>query len=285
VNRRALVSSLGALLFSAGAAVLAGKLAARRSPQAPGPMAARLVSLAPALTETLIALGGQQQLVGVSDYCQLPAGLTLARVGSSLTPRYEAIAALHPSLVLCDDSAGAKRTELAALGPCEFLPWLTLGEVVQSTRRLGEVSGHAAAGAALAAKLESRLSKKPPPGAPRVLLLLSYDPDRPAELWFIRRNSLHGAALAAAGAQNAVEHDVPGLPRLSVEELLKLDPDAVLIIPPPGSLPERESQLVSAFAKLGPLRAVKNGRVKCVAGTQSVGPSILQLVDAIEAAL
>jgi ABC-type Fe3+-hydroxamate transport system substrate-binding protein len=283
VNRRALVSSLGALLFSAGAAVLAGKLAARRSPQAPG--SARIVSLAPALTETLLALGGQQQLVGVSDYCKLPAGLTLPRVGSSLTPRYEAIAALHPSLVLCDDSAGAKRTELSALGPCEFLPWLTLAEVVDSTRRLGEVSGHATEGVALARKLESRLSRKPPPGAPRVLLLLSYDPERPAELWFIRQNSLHGAALAAAGARNAVERDVPGLPRLSVEELLALDPDAVLIIPPPGSAPERASQLVNAFGKLGPLRAVKNGRVKCVAGTQSVGPSILQLVDAIEAAL
>jgi ABC-type Fe3+-hydroxamate transport system substrate-binding protein len=283
VKRRALVSSLGALLFSAGAAVLAGKLAARRQSTAAG--SARLVSLAPALTETLIALGGEQQLVGVSDYCKLAPGSKLPRVGSSLTPRYEAIAALHPSLVLCDDSAGAKRAELSALGPCEFLPWLTLAEVVKSTRRLGEASGHRAEGAALAAKLEARLSKKPPPSAPRVLLLLSYDPDRPAELWFIRRNSLHGAALEAAGARNAVERDVPGLPRLSVEELLKLDPDAVLIIPPPGSAPERDSQLVSAFGKLAPLRAVKNGRVKCVAGTQSVGPSILQLVDAIEAAL
>jgi ABC-type Fe3+-hydroxamate transport system substrate-binding protein len=282
VKRRAIVSSLGALLLSAGAAVLAGHRASKRISSA-GP--ARLVSLAPALTETVLALGGSGQLVGVSKYCKLPTSLKLPRVGTALTPNYEAIASLHCSLILGDDSAGTKRRELAALAPCEFLPWLTLAEVVSSTRRLGQVLGQAAAGAALADKLEARLSRKPPLGAPRVLMLLSYDPDRPAEIWFIRPNSLHGAALNAAGARNAVEHDVPGLPRLGVEQLLALDPDVVLIIPTPDSAPERARELVRAFSALAPLRAVKNGRVKCVAGTQSVGPSILELVDAIEAAL
>jgi hypothetical protein len=49
--------------------------------------------------------------------------------------------------------------------------------------------------------------------------------------------------------------------------------------------PDRQQQLVRAFSALAPLRAVKAGRVQCIAGSQSVGPSILELVDAIEAAL
>lgn len=283
MNRRAIVGSLGALLFSAGAAVLAGRLASKRKAQGAG--ARRLVSLSPALTETVLALGGASQLVGVSDYCQLPKSLALPRVGSSLTPSYEAIAGLHPSLLLCDDSAGAKRAELSALGRTEFLPWLTLSEVVKSTARLGQLLGQPAAGDALAQKLEARLSRQPAADAPRVLLLLSYDPDRPAELWFIKQNSLHGAALSAAGARNAVARDVPGLPRLGVEQLLKIDPDLVLILPPPAATPERRQELVRAFSALAPLRAVKASRVKCIDGNQSVGPSILELVDAIEAAL
>jgi ABC-type Fe3+-hydroxamate transport system substrate-binding protein len=285
VKRRAIVSSLGALLFSAGAAIVAGRLASKRKAQATG--VARVVSLSPALTETVFALGqaAAGQLVAVSDYCKLPGSLQLPRVGSSLTPSYEAIAGLQPSLVLCDDSASAKRTELAALARCEFLPWLTLAEVVKSTARLGQLLGQPGAGVALAQKLEARLSRQPPAGAPRVLLLLSYDPDRPAELWFIKQNSLHGAALTAAGARNAVARDVPGLPRLGVEQLLEVDPDVVLIMRPPGSTPERQQELVRAFSALAPLRAVKAGRVRCIDGSQSVGPSILELVDAIEAAL
>jgi iron complex transport system substrate-binding protein len=115
-------------------------------------------------------------------------------------------------------------------------------------------------------------------------LLLSYDPDRPAELWFIRRNSLHGAALAAAGAENAVAEDVAGLPRLSVEELIRLDPDQVMMIPAPGASRESRQKMLSAFNQLTPLRAVKESRVGVLtSATQSVGPSILNLVSAVAA--
>ena len=291
MNRRAIISSLGALLFSAGAAVGISRLAAvsRRGVSVSsrgGPAPLRLVSLTPAITETVLALGGAAELVGVSNYCALPQGLALPRLGSSLTPSFEAIAGLRPSVILCDDSAGAKRQELAAIAKCEVLPWLTLPEVVSSIRRIGQLLGQASAGDALAERLDHRLSRRPPPGAPRVLLLLSYDPDRPAEIWFIRQNSLHGAALAAAGAQNAVAHDVAGLPRLSVEELIKLDPDVILIIPPPGATLEQRRRILAAFDALLPLRAVKDGKTGVLrTASQSVGPSILELCDGLSTML
>ncbi|HYQ18114.1 MAG TPA: helical backbone metal receptor [Polyangiaceae bacterium] len=281
MNRRAIIGSLGALLFSAGAAIGVSRLAAHQAASGP---AGKLVSLTPAITETLLALGAGAQLVAVSDYCQLPPGLALPRVGSSLTPNYEAIARLHPSLILSDDSAGAKQHELAALARCQVLPWLTLGEVVSSITRLGQIVGRPDAGRALAQRLEQRLSQQPPPSAPRALLLLSYDADRPAELWFIKRNSLHGAALGAAGARNAVERDVSGLPRLSVEELLKIDPDSVLILAPGATL-EQKRKLVESFSALSPLRAVKEKRIGIVNGNQAVGPGILKLVDALSSVL
>lgn len=279
MNRRALVGSLGALLFSAAAAIGVSRLAAHP----PQPSATRhLVSLTPAITETVLALGGGDRLVGVSDYCQLPEGRRLPRLGSSLTPSLEQIAALRPSLILSDGSAAAKSKELSALGKTEVLPWLTLGEVTSSIRRIGRLIEQPQAGDALAERLHERLSKPPPGDAPRVLLLLSYDADRPAELWFIRRNSLHGAALAAAGAQNAVSHDVSGLPRLSVEELVRLDPDQVFIIPAPGSSREARQRMLGAFNQLSPLRAVKESRVGVLSNaSQSVGPSILDLVSSV----
>ncbi|HEY6079849.1 MAG TPA: helical backbone metal receptor, partial [Polyangiaceae bacterium] len=137
MNRRALVSSLGALLFSGAAAFAVSRLAMQKPKALGGPP--RVVSLSPALTETTLALGAGEQLVGISDFCELPPGKTLPRLGSALTPNHEAIAALEPSLILCDASVGSKGHSLAALAPCEILPWLTLAEVVQSTRRLGQL--------------------------------------------------------------------------------------------------------------------------------------------------
>lgn len=283
MNRRALVSSLGSLALAAAAAIGTSRLLPKK-PGKGGPV--RLVTLSPALTETVLALGGQPLLAGVSDYCVLPEGVKLPRVGSSLTPNYEAIARLHPTLILSDDSAQAKHRELSALASCEVLPWLTLPQVVSSTRRIGQTLGNERAGNELADELNARLSAPPPASAPRVLLLLSYDPDRPAEIWFIRPNSLHGAALTAAGAKNAIDHDVTGLPRLGIEQLIALDPDEVLIIPAPGATRERREQMLSGFSKLAPLRAVKDGRIAVVAGAnQSQGPGILKLVDALAATL
>jgi hypothetical protein len=86
-------------------------------------------------------------------------------------------------------------------------------------------------------------------------------------------------------ARNAVDRDVPGLPKLGLEELVALDPDFVMILPPPRSSPEKQRELVRVFADRVPLRAAQQGRVMTVRGTQSVGPSILQLVDALEQAL
>lgn len=283
MRRRALFGSLGALAFSAAAAIGLSRMARKPPPKPQGP--ARLVSLSPALTETVLALGGASLLVGVSDFCELPSTIRLPRVGSSLTPNYEAIAGLRPTLILSDGSVASKGRALAELAPCETLPWLTLSEVVASTRRLGALLNQPAAGNALAAQLEARLSRQPPANAPRVLLLLSYDATRPAELWFIKRNSLHGAALSAAGARNAVDRDVSGLPKLALEELVALDPDMVFILPPPGSSAEQQRELVRAFGAQVPLRAVEQGRVTTVRGTQSVGPSILELVEALSQAL
>lgn len=272
------MASLGALLFSAGAAIGVSRLAAQKGSKAGK---GRLVSLAPAITETLLALDALGQLVAVTNYCVLPSGVTLPRIGSALTPSFEAIAGLHPSLILCDNSAGSKQRELAALARTEILPWLTLDEVVESVRRLGQLVGQGLAGDALSQHIKIRLSPKPLPDAPRALMLLSYDPARPAELWFIRPNSLHGAALAAAGVRNVINRDVKGLPQLSVEQLIQLDPDMVLIIPPPGATAESKRQMLDAFRALAPLKAVKDDRLGVVNGTQAVGPSILQFADSL----
>ena len=90
------------------------------------------------------------------------------------------------------------------MGPTRLLPWLSLTDVIESTRELGRLTGRAKEADDLAARLGERLTVAPPVNAPRVLLVIGYRPGKLDEVWFIRDNSLHGAALQAAGARNAV---------------------------------------------------------------------------------
>src|SRR5580704_17109706 len=64
---------------------------------------ARIVSLAASNTEILFALGAADRLVGVSKYCDYPAGaLEKPRVGSFIDADFAAIQRAEPDLVLTE---------------------------------------------------------------------------------------------------------------------------------------------------------------------------------------
>ncbi|NLM20223.1 MAG: cobalamin-binding protein [Peptococcaceae bacterium] len=72
-------------------------------PQTP----AKIISLSPALTELLFALDLDQQIIGVSDYCDYPEQVkTKERMGGYNTPNVELIASKNPDLVFI--SAGVQ---------------------------------------------------------------------------------------------------------------------------------------------------------------------------------
>jgi cobalamin transport system substrate-binding protein len=254
---------------------------AARGPR-PTPSGERVVSLAPALTETLFAIGAWTHVVGVSDYCRYPPEVEkLPRLGTSLTPNYEAIARIDPTLIVSEGNAAAKKRELSELARTELLPWLSLEEIVQSTRKLGTLVGKVAEANELADRLNRRLNVPEPATGPRVLIVIGYQAGKLDEVWFIRRNSLHGAMLRAAGGKNAVAEDVAGLPRVSLSRLIELDPDIIVILPPPTLAAAERDKLVADWKALELLRAVKDRRVVVFDAPDALtnGPRILELTD------
>jgi iron complex transport system substrate-binding protein len=246
----------------------------------------RIVSLSPALTETLFAIGAGPELVGVSEYCDSPPeAKERVRTGTSITPNYEAIVRAQPTLIVTEAVVNAPAVNLDRLARTVALPWLSLQEVVLSTRRLGSLVGREEQAMALAQRFDTRLNVSVGPDAPRVLLVLGYGSDKLDEVWFIRRNSIHGAALRAAGGRNAVERDVAGQPRLSLEQVVALDPDVVIVLLNKGGV--SESTVAERWRSITPLTAVKQGRVAVLRAPEAFanGPRILRLADRLEAKL
>ena len=248
----------------------------------------RVVSLSPAITESLFAIGAGDSLVGRTDYCHFPkAAGAVPSVGPGLSPDLEAIARMRPSLILADGGLGADTSQLGNLAPTEALPWLSLDDLQQSLERLGVLTGRKSQAKTLASKLHSALSVTAPKGAPRVLLLMGIEPEDQS-LWFVHRQSLHGLALQAAGAINAVNEDVSGNPSISIERLLELDPDIIIAMASePAVSPEAEQAFKDRFAKLPTLTAAQRGSITIIAGPEqfSVGPLLLDLIDSLRAAI
>ena len=72
----------------------------------------RVVSLSPAVTEILFALGAQDLLVGRTDFCVYPdAALDLPSIGGISNLNIESILSLNPDLVISGSMVGKKVTD------------------------------------------------------------------------------------------------------------------------------------------------------------------------------
>lgn len=239
----------------------------------PVPAKGTVVSLSPPITETLFEIGAGDQVIGRSDYGVFPPQVEkLPKCGTALFPNSESIVRLGPGLIIADDSRGTPRDEIGALGNSAFLPWLTAEDIISSTRKLGELTGHIEEANKLADDLAEALYQNAPENAPRVLLVMTPTPGKVVPITFFRRNSIHGRMLEAAGGKNAANYDETGVPEMSAERAIELDPDIIIVIDMHDELPDgRRAQILADWQTLKPLTAVKQSRVGVLHGEHFYG--------------
>jgi iron complex transport system substrate-binding protein len=119
----------------------------------------RIVSLAPALTEDLFAIGAGRNVVGVDGFSDRPAAArSLPRVGGMRDVNAEAVLALHPDVVVGIPYEAAHLADIARAGVrTEALPLDDLRGDLRAIERLGVLSGHSAAAHKLVRSLRLRL--------------------------------------------------------------------------------------------------------------------------------
>ncbi len=207
----------------------------------------RIVSLAPNLTETVYALGLGDRLVGDTNWCDTPkAAKSKPHVGDPQNPNIEAIVALHPDLVLATTSINRVDTAdaLQRLGIAVYTsdPHTVRG-MLDSTNHMADVIGAAQQGTEVVGKLQQRLDALRARLAERpmahVLFVVWLDP-----LQSIGQGTFIADALRWAGAESVVTTSQPW-PRLSIEEIVRLEPEYIVFSDDHGG----------ATAKLADLRS------------------------------
>src|SRR3972149_6133657 len=121
----------------------------------------RIVSLSPANTEILFALGLGDRVVGVDDFSDYPkAAKAKEKIGGFSNANVEKIVALKPDLVLADGTMQtAVVSELRRLKVTTF--WLNstrLSDAGKAVRKVGSLAGEEKAAAALAGEMEAEIT-------------------------------------------------------------------------------------------------------------------------------
>lgn len=224
--------------------------------------ARRIVSLSPATTECLFAIGAGALVVGVTGVDDYPPPVrSLPRVGDFTRPSYERLALLRPDLLVFD-SATVQRADVEKLAaraktPAFAQKSLRYEDVARHLEQLGALTGREAAARRAAqamreaaAQVARRVAGKPPAS---VFVEVSETP-----LYAAGERSFVGDLVRLAGGKNIVAGADP-FPVFSREALLAADPAHYVLVT--GKTPEPPRHFRPPLDRL---RAVREGNVHAI---------------------
>ena len=234
--------------------------------------ATRVVSLNPAATEVIFAMGADSALVGRSRWDEFPAEASrIMPLGDAIRPSIETVLSVQPSLVILyatpDNRAAAEALRRAGVRTVALRANRIEG-FFALTRQLGVMLGATARAEVVVDSVRQTLD--------RVRRLTAAQPERPTVVWpvwesppmVIGGGSYLDEVLTIAGAHNVFHDDTTASPSVSIEEIARRDPRHVIV----GSTrlaAMRESSTWRAVT------AVREGRLMVVDQDVTGRPSVM----------
>lgn len=241
----------------------------------------RVLSLAPSLTEMLFAIGLDEQIVGVTNFCNYPpAAAGKPKVGYT-QPNLESLLALSPDMVAAPGEL-LRADVLAKLEALKVPTFIfeakSLEHVLAHIHTLGRIFERSSAADALTRHMRERIAevsrRVQTVERKRVLYVLSSHP-----LITVGPNSYIHQMIELAGGINVAAGTSGAYPRLSMETVLEKDPE-ILVFPVGSteSVPEHEQQTWKRWTGLS---AVQHHRLHVVSSDALNRPGP-RVVDGLE---
>lgn len=230
----------------------------------------RIVSLNPTTTEVLFALGAGARLVGRTQYDNWPdSARFVPDLGPGIRPNIEAVLGAKPDLVLLyasqDNRAAAQRFREAGIATAAF----KVDRIEQFdalTRLLGRLIGDSARGALVADTVARTLdsARALTRGRPRPSVVI---PAWDSPLLVIGGGSFMNQLVEIAGGRNVYDSMQAPSPSVAFEDIVRRDPDFVLVGP-------ESAQRLRGQSKWRALRAVRAGRMLILDTAVTMRPAV-----------
>jgi len=225
----------------------------------------RIISLAPSNTEILFALGLDDSIVGVTQYCNYPeAAKTKTKVAGYSNPSLDRIVSLKPDLIVAESIH--EKMVLPALENLRLKTIVTsadsLDTVFKDIIMLGQATGRSKNAAQLVERMTQRMqavtaktSSIAQSAIPKVFYVIWNDP-----LWTMGGETFVDDVIKKAGGINIFSLDFTKSRTVSVEVVIARNPDVILV----SSMGTSQGFLYGAIKadhRLDKVSAMVNGRV------------------------
>ena len=248
----------------------------------------RIVSIVPAVTEMLFAIGAGPKVVAVGSFDKYPPEVRdLPRVGALIDPDVERIISLGADLVVVDRGQVDLQRKLANAGIATYPYSLGgLDNVGRSIRELGAITGHARQAALLAETIESRLAsiRARTKGLPHpaTMLVFSREPGGLRNIYVSGGIGFLHDLLEVAGGTNIFASVRRESLQVTTETILSSAPEVILELRYGVAFtPEQIESDRESWNVLASVPAVRHGRVYELVGDEFVVPGP-RVVDTAE---
>jgi iron complex transport system substrate-binding protein len=255
----------------------------------------RIISLVPAATEMLYAVGAGPRVVGVSSYDSFPPEVTkLPKVGALLDPNVELILSLKPQLVVIYGSQADLKQQLTRAGIAVFeYRHAGLADVTDTIRALGERVGASQKADEVSRAIATGLDgiRQKVAGRPRPRTLLVFGRERLALRGLYASGGIGflNDMLDVAGGVNVFADVKMQAVQASTEQILARRPDVILEARALNSAwpsGDRQAEL-DVWNAVASVPAVRNHRVQFLFDDRIVipGPRVVEGTMAMAMAL
>jgi iron complex transport system substrate-binding protein len=241
----------------------------------------RIVSLSPAVTEMLFAIGAGDQVVAVDEFSNYPPEAPVTEL-SGFTVNAEAVAAYEPDLVVISSYAEEVTAQLGELSiPVHVAPDdpVTVDDVYTQITDLGALAGRTGEAADLVERMSGDLSKLAA-DAPERAEPLTYYLEIDETLWTYTSGSLVGSLFAMVGLENIAEEPGAVTMQLSPEAVVGANPDLIFLA---NTAYGMDAETVAAREGWSGIAAVQTGQIVELDTdiASRWGPRIVDLMEAV----
>ncbi|MFB3888123.1 MAG: ABC transporter substrate-binding protein [Candidatus Bathyarchaeia archaeon] len=250
----------------------------------------RVVSLAPANTQVIFAVGAGDLVVGVTDYDHYPYNFSawveagnMSSIGNYYQPAVEPIVALNPDLVIASLGSVDAADQLRTLGYNVLtLNPENLDGIMANMITVGKATNHEAEARTAVASMQSRIDAvvngvKTATTRPRVYHEIWSDP-----YMSVGNGTFVDSIIKMAGGQNIFENATDAYPVISAEAIIEQNPD-IMVFPTQMGVESFWGNYTTVANRPGwsAINAIKNNKLFTMSGDIIDEPGPRQ-VDSLE---
>lgn len=247
----------------------------------------RLISLSPHITEIIYALGAQNELVAVTDYCKFPEeAIGKEKIGGLVNPNIEKIISLKPSHLFGVPAHDKLNQELEKFGlEVTRLQNENISDITNCIRKIGSIINRDSVAENLVKEISNSLDlikfKNGQYKTVSAMLIIGREKGNLRNITVSGSNTFINEMWSHVGGINTFS-DLPArYNQVNLESVIARNPDVIIEFGVEGKHSVQKQRISSEWEILKDVKAVQNNNIYTISGSHTLipGPRLVLLAN------